>query len=82
MRAGERQSGKVNIQLFIRWEEAAVPICAVVFVFSEMIMCGTLGPLHERSRTVKGGRCEERAKDVKMGTELSCEEILLSNTKV
>lgn len=54
----------------------------MVFVFSEMIMCGTLGPLHERSRTVKGGRRDERAKDVKMGTELSCEEILLSNAKV
>lgn len=51
-------------------------------MFSEMIMCGTLGPLHERSRTVKGGRREERAKDAKMGAEPSCEEILLSNAKV
>lgn len=59
-----------------------VTICAAVFVFSEMIMCGTLGPLDERSRTAKGGRRDERAKDVKMGKGLSCEEILLSNAKV
>lgn len=45
-------------------------------------MCGTLGPLHERSRTAKGGRHDGRAKDVKMGKGLSCEEILLSNAKV
>lgn len=45
-------------------------------------MCGTLGPLHERSRTAKGGRRDEKAKDVKMGKALSCEEILLSNAKV
>lgn len=51
-------------------------------MFSEMIMCGTRGPLHERSWTAEGGRCDEGAKDVKMGKELSCEEILLSNAKV
>lgn len=51
-------------------------------MFSEMIMCGTLGPLDERSRTAEGGRRDERAKDVKMGKGLSCEEILLSNAKV
>lgn len=58
MRVEERQSGKVNIYLFVSRKDTMLLCCSecALRAFSEMIMCGTLGLLERRRRTVKGER--------------------------